>query len=160
MIVSDNRMTEEKKEIRYYPLNGIRICIDRKEDTLAGRMYSKMSERVLEFESIGKMLMEADRLFDEQGYPQRFMEARSFREKKAAGCHYRPPKEAVPDQKIWEQKGERCTIDIIVESRRKAGWQGSICTPDRSEVREFKSELEMLKILDKMIEGQTQGSLS
>ncbi|MGN9126391.1 hypothetical protein ACTM97_08260 [Oliverpabstia intestinalis] len=158
MNVSDNRMTEEKRKSRFYPLNGIRVCIDREGETLAGRMYSKMTDDVMEFESTSKMLLEADMLFDEKGYPQRFMEARSFREKETTSVSYRLPEEIVPDHVIWEQQGKCCTIDIIVESRRKAGWQGTVCMPDRSHVREFKSELEMLKIMEVMIEMQQKSA--
>ena len=117
-----------------------------------------MTDDVMEFESTSKMLLEADMLFDEKGYPQRFMEARSFREKETTSVSYRLPEEIVPDHVIWEQQGKCCTIDIIVESRRKAGWQGTVCMPDRSHVREFKSELEMLKIMEVMIEMQQKSA--
>ena len=40
MNVSDNRMTEEKRKSRFYPLNGIRVCIDREGETLAGRIIT------------------------------------------------------------------------------------------------------------------------
>ena len=74
-------MAKEKKENRIYPINGIRVCIDREGETRAGRFYSKMMEMEIRFESSNQMLLKADRLFDRCGYPQRFMEARSFQKK-------------------------------------------------------------------------------
>lgn len=68
-MMSDKRMTNENFENKQYPINGLRICIDQGGETLAGRMYSKMTEEEIEFESTGKMLLMADDLFDRYGYP-------------------------------------------------------------------------------------------
>ena len=147
-------MAKEKKENRIYPINGIRICIDREGETLAGRAYSKMTEAEIKFESSSQMLLKADHLFDKCGYPQRFMEARSFQKNAVTASRFQAPKSVVPDEDILEKEGACCTVDVIVQSRRKAGWQGIVCQMDGRMVDQFESELELLKILSKVVEKQ------
>ena len=147
-------MAKEKKENRMYPINGIRICFDHEGETLAGRAYSKMTEAEIKFESSSQMLLEVDRLFDQCGYPQRFMEARSFQKKAETTSHYKAPKSVVSDEEILEKKGKYFTVDVIVQSRRKAGWQGIVCQPDGRMIDRFESELELLKLLTKLVEKQ------
>ena len=147
-------MAKEKKENRIYPVNGIRVCIDREGETLAGRFYSKMMEMEIRFESSNQMLLKADRLFDRCGYPQRFMEARSFQKKAEITSRYQAPKSVISDEAILEKQGACCTVDVIVQSRRKAGWQGIVCQPDGRMIDRFESELELLKLLTKLVEKQ------
>ena len=147
-------MAKEKNENRIYPINGIRICIDREGETLAGRVYSKMTEAEIKFDSSSQMLLEVDHLFDQCGYPQRFMEARSFQKNAVTASRFQVPKSVVPDEKIFEKRGKCCTVDVIVQSRRKAGWQGIVCRIDGKMVDKFESELKLLKILSKAVEKQ------
>ena len=50
----------------------------------------------------------------------------------------------------------RCTVDVIVQSRRKAGWQGIVCQPDGRMIDQFDSELELLKLLTKEVKKQQE----
>ena len=147
-------MAKEKKENRIYPINGVRICVDRKGGTLAGRAYSRMTEAEIKFKSSSQLLLKVDYLFDECGYPQRFMDARSFRKNEVTASRFQVPESVVPDEKILKQEGVCCTVDVIVQSRRKAGWQGIVCQMDGRMIDKFESELELLKILEKVVKKQ------
>lgn len=151
MNMSEQEM--KKKEDRIYPLNGIRLCIDRVEGNLAGRMYSKLTEQPISFESSKQMILEADDFFDQQGYPQRFLEPRSFQKNVESTSHFHYPKPVVADEMIFKQRGKCCTLDLLVQSRRKAGWQGFVHVPEGGLVREFRSELELLMILEKELKN-------
>lgn len=154
MNVNENTMANENINSRSYPMNGLRICIDRGDNTLAGRIYSKMSKQPISFESCSKMLLKADGLFDEKGYPQRFTEPRNFRNENVAPSSFHYPEAEMPDQELLKQEGKCCTLDVFVQSRRKAGWQGVVMEPDGNYISEFKSELELLMILGKEIKKQ------
>ena len=157
MNVSENNMANENNQSRSYPIGGLRLCIDRESETLVGRMYSKTIEKPIKFESSSNMLLEADDLFDQQGYPQRFMEPRSFQKDSAVPSRFHYPKPVISDQEILEQEGKCCTLDVFVQSRRKAGWQGAVFEPEGGFISEFKSELELLMILEKEINKKKPG---
>ncbi len=132
---------------RVYPANALRVCIDEYNGDLKGRMYSKMCEKVMMFENCGEMFLRADELFDECGYPQTFQEKRNFVKKKNAG-HYARPQIRLNDEEIMKQSGRCRTVDIVVLSRRRAGWQGIIIGQGEIPAREFQSEMDLLKYLD------------
>lgn len=111
-------------------------------------------EMEIRFESSNQMLLKADRLFDRCGYPQRFMEARSFQKKAEITSRYQAPKSVISDEAILEKQGACCTVDVIVQSRRKAGWQGIVCQPDGRMIDQFESELELLRLLTKEVKKQ------
>lgn len=157
MNMSKNKTEKEIKEDRSYPLNGIRLCIDRVDETMSGRMYSKMSEGPISFDSTNRMLLKADDFFDQQGYPQRFLEPRSFQNSTETISHFHYPKQAVPDETIFEQKGDCFTVDVIVQSRRQAGWQGVVLEAEGDYISDFKSELELLMILEYELKNRKRG---
>ena len=137
-------MGHEKEENRVYPVNAIRVCIDECDGDLKGRIYSKMCAKALMFENCGEMFLRADELFDECGYPQTFQEKRNFLEQKSPG-RYARPQVRLNDEEIMKQSGRCRTVDIIVQSRRRAGWQGVIMGQDGMPSTRFQSELELLK---------------
>lgn len=147
-------MEKAENESRSYPMNGIRLCIDREGERIAGRMYSKMSETPIPFESSSNMLLAADDFFNKQGYPQCFLEPRSFLNNKETYSSFRYPKAVMSDTEIMEQEGKCDTLDVFVQSRRKAGWQGIVFKPVGQFVGEFNSELELLMILEKEMKKQ------
>lgn len=136
----------ENRDDRYYPVNAIRVCIDEYDGDIKGRIYSKMSREALHFENCGEMFLKADRLFDDCGYPQSFQEKRNFGETKNT-VRYARPKEVLGDHEIRSQAGQYKTIDILIRSRRKTGWQGTILNNEGKQTERFESEMELLRHL-------------
>lgn len=133
---------------RYYPVNMFRVCIDRYQEDISGRVCSPVSEEDIPFSGIGELLVKMDKLFDDIGYPQAFQDKRSFEEEKSMGNVYRGIPEAVRDVRgILEQKGICCTYDISVESRRNTSWQGVIYDVAGGKREKFKGEVELLEKL-------------
>ena len=141
-----------------FPVNGIRICVDEyDEQDLSGRIYSKLLPHPLFFRNCGELLLKADSMFDETGYPQAFQCKRTFSEGKALGNYCVRPVLFLSDSDIFHQEGKRSTFDVIVRTRQHAGWQGCIrSVSDNEEMKEFRSELEMLRklILDQIETGR------
>lgn len=144
-------MGEGSKENRLFPPNVLRCCIDQWNPDIEGRVYSKLSRQELVFHSFVDFLLCTDDLFDQCGYPQSFVEKRGFFEKKKRGG-YLAPKIVTDDNFISRQRGKESTVDIMVRSRRKAGWQGYLLSQDRDEVMEFHSEIELMRKLDEIME--------
>lgn len=126
-------------------VNTLRLCIDSYGCDIQGRFYSRMSGSAVSFESCGELLLRADMLFDESGYPQPFQEKRSFTKEKKRCKYCASPRELCSEEEILKQKGEFCTMDVTVWSRRRAGWQGSILYPDGTFISGFQNEMELLQ---------------
>lgn len=139
-------MEQENKNQRIFPLNAIRVCINECDEDLKGEIYSKMCAEPLQFNSCSEMLLRADRLFDECGYPQTFQEKRNFvGPSKTASYAY--PEVRLSDHDVIKHRGKYCTIDILVRSRMRAGWQGIVLREKGIPPSEFQSELELLEYL-------------
>lgn len=140
---------------RRFPVNGLRICVDdcgRSE--LSGRIYSRLLMQPLTFQNCGEMILKADSMFDEKGYPQAFQQKRTFakdREKTGSAYCVRPLLLS-SEQEIQQKTGRCATYDVIIQTRRKAGWQGYIRNvSDSGPMVAFDSEFKMLKELEKEI---------
>lgn len=138
---------EDGKKEQIFPMNAVRLCVDRYGADMQGRIYSRMSEEPLVFTNCSEMLLRADALFDECGYPQTFQEKRSFLEGERSPGRYAVPQAVMGSEEIRSQKGQYYTLDIIVWSRRRAGWQGKLQHPDGTMLAEFQSELELLECI-------------
>ena len=136
------------KEYLKYPPNAIRICIDRIEEEICGRVYTPLCAEELQFTGLQELLLRVDNLFDETGYPQAFTKKRTFHkiEKEKQYCKGRP-QVFLPAQEIVKQQGSKKTFDVIVKSRRNSSWQGMLQDRNKDTVVEFGGELELLKAL-------------
>lgn len=139
-------MEKTKKNSRGFPPNGIRLCIDQWGDAIQGRAYSRLSAVPLKFENCCEMLLRTDKLFDRCGYPQSFSDKKDFRGNRVTG-HYTPPRTVMDEEEILRQQGALYTVDILVRSRRNAGWQGIVSYQDGSPPEEFFSEMELLECI-------------
>ncbi len=138
---------------RGFPMNGLRICVDHYDGDLEGRIYSKMNKDAMHFANLGELLLRADALFDERGYPQNFQEKRSFAEHAAWSGRYEAPKVLRRDEEVMNQKGGFCTFDVLVSSRRRASWQGFLM--EGGHPREsFQSVKELLELIMKMMRAK------
>ena len=144
-------MDEEKTIMRNFPMNAVRLCIDHYEDDIQGRLYNKMSPKELSFQNCSEMLLKTDALFDHHGYPQTFQEKRIFYKEKEKQGKHGVPKEAANNATIEEQRGRYCTLDMIILSRRCAGWQGILLYTDGTEAARFQSEMELLEHIWKIL---------
>lgn len=136
----------KNRKHRYYPVNAIRVCIDAYDGDISGRIYSKMCEAPLRFQNCSELFLRADKLFDDCGYPQSYQEKRDFR-KAEIRARYARPQVRLADEEIRSHIGKYRTVDILVRSRRQAGWQGVILGNESEAPAEFGSEMELLRCL-------------
>lgn len=137
-----NEQPERKQQV--LPLNTVRLCIDRYEKDIEGRVYSKLYDGEARFNNCSEMLLCVDRLYDACGYPQNFQEKRSFSGQKEELRRRPVPKARHTDEELCRQRGEYRTFNLIVWSRMSAGWQGKLVRDDGTVAGSFTSEMELL----------------
>lgn len=131
---------------RYYPLNAFRICADKIDNDVEGRIFTPLQAECIYFCGMGELLVKMDELFDCVGYPQAFQDKRSFESGKERMNLYRGiPRGIMKAEEIVSQTGMQKTFDVIVNARRNTSWQGSVYMSDGSFVKDFKGEIEMLE---------------
>lgn len=135
-------------QIRKFPPNAFRICVDTVGVDIAGRIYSPMSSDVINFVSVGEILVKMDELFDKYGYPQAFQDKRSFDNYKEQDNLYKGlPKTIRPVEDILSKAGKAMTYDMIVKSRQNTSWQGNLYDSKGNNIKEFDGEVEILALL-------------
>lgn len=136
---------------RYFPANAFRICIDKIEQDISGRIYSPLSCEPISFVSMSEVLVKMDELFDRCGYPQAFQDKRSFDTEKERKNTYRGlPKIQWETDSIITQCGMRKTFDVIVRSRQNTSWQGILYDGDGNCAVDFNGEVELLASMVKL----------
>ena len=136
-----------------FPVNMIRLCIDGCGNDLCGRAYNKMLFMPLPFAGCCGMLLRMDDLFERVGYPQAFQVRRTFERPARLKGSIQMPERMMEDEEIDKQSGICQTFDIVVQSRRQSGWQGILMDPDRTYVKKFRSEMELLACICEGLDG-------
>lgn len=143
-----NFMTDNSRQKKHFPANALRICIDSCiNGDLGGRAYSRLQAEPIVFISCSELLLKTDRMFDRKGYPQTFQQKRTFSGGEEQKGYCSNPVTEMESEQILEQDGKITTFDIVVQSRRKAGWQGFLRQKDESGSAAFESELELLRCI-------------
>lgn len=131
---------------KYYPLNAFRICADRVDEDVSGRVYTPLKSGSISFNGMGELLLKMDELFDRVGYPQAFQDKRSFESGgERLNLYHGIPQSKMKADEIIRQKGMAKTFDVVVESRRNTSWQGSIYLSDGTFISDFNGEIKMLE---------------
>ncbi len=141
---------EEMSSAAVFPMNMIRLCIDGYGDDLSGRAYSKLTLVPLLFSGCGELLLRMDDIFEQVGYPQAFQKRRTFfsgptRLRETV----RMSERLLDDKEMGKQQGKYQTYNIVVQSRRQSSWQGILMDPERTSMRKFQSEMDLLRCICK-----------
>lgn len=136
-------------DTRYIPPNLLRICVDQTEAySASGRVYCKLAEGELKFQSCEDLILGADELFDRVGFPQAFQQRRTFRKKKDEIQSYTAkPITFYTDEEIIAKRGKVKTIEVIVETRRSTSWQGIIRDSEGRYIADFEDALQIFSFM-------------
>lgn len=139
----------------YYPDTALHVCVDKIEGScISGRIYCAQKENVVEFADLGDLVLKAEKIFDERGFPDAFQNKRSLMEDCGAAktdvkkLNCRARRSAVQNEKGFCEKGECATFRIFVSSRCNSSWQGRAEWLDDLAVSSFSSALQFLRIAD------------
>jgi len=120
-----------------------------------GKLFSQYLDTPYEFFTLVRMIEKMEEIFDSKKFPQAFLSPRTFRENKK-NKHTRPSdisraSDSV-DLSLYEGSGNgNCTFEIHVRFRQNASWQGQILWVENDLKKDFRSELEMLKLMDEAL---------
>jgi len=128
---------------------------------LKGELYSQYledPEKPFEFSSLMRMIEKMEEIFDSKRFPEKAMMPRTFgiakREKQAGEESGAAAVKELLDTVVKDTSlGKKCTFEVSVRFRQNATWQGQILWVEKSLKQNFRSVLEMLKLMDEALTG-------
>ena len=130
--------------------NIVCICVDEKDDQIAkGKIYNCYDENPLVFEDASEILFLLESFFDKMNFPQASTKSRFFlqgnRDSSEVGREREKP---MSSKDVTNQKGTKGTFVVHVQYRQNATWQGSVVWAEKNITKNFRSALELLKLID------------
>ena len=121
---------------------------------LRGLLFNRFLDTPFEFVCFLQMIEKMEEIFDTKGFPEAFMTPRVFgasgynsRKKLEVGGNTEM-KDAMNSTTKSDPGSSKCTFEITVKFRQNATWQGQILWVDKNLKQNFRSVLEMLKLMD------------
>jgi len=123
---------------------------------LRGKLHSQYLESPYEFFNFIRMLEKMEEVFDSKGFPERFLLPRNFSGTKRGRMKrdterndaMKDPINPINTDKTVDSK---CTFEVTVRFRQNATWQGQILWAEKNKKQNFRSVLEMLKLMDEAL---------
>lgn len=133
--------------------NSIVLAVDDKDIRgIQGRVYHAYSEEAIPVACFEEVIRIAENLFNDLGYPQMTTNDREF---DGRSYSYRKKEEMVKvmdDKTLLEQQGDLGTFIIRVQHRQHSSWQGKVTWIEENETVNFRSALELMKMIDHVLE--------
>lgn len=133
--------------------NSIVLAVDDKDIRgIQGRVYHAYSEEAIPIACFEEVIRIAENLFNDLGYPQMTTSDRDFW---GNSYSYRKKEEMVKvmdDKTLLEQQGDLGTFIIRVQHRQHSSWQGKVTWIEENETVNFRSALELMKMIDHVLE--------
>ena len=134
------------------PNNIIRLCIDAvSEYGVQARMFHPYIENPVFIQDLGILPIKIADYFEIVNFPQASTVIRSFFPLKEAVCE-READIKMTKEKIQRKRGENSTFVINVLHRQNATWQGQLHWVEKNKSQNFRSALELLKLIDSALE--------
>jgi len=123
---------------------------------MRGKLISQYLEQPYEFFDLVHMIEKMEEVFDSKGFPQAFLKPRSFNEAgrtvgKNETLKNCAMKEIMDVKTAEGPDGVKCTFEIAVRFRQNATWQGQITWAEKNLKQNFRSVLEMLRLMDEAL---------
>ena len=123
---------------------------------IRGELFSQYLDAPFIFNDLMRMIEKMEEIFDSKGFPQAFLKPRTF---SGAGRAVRKNNQLknnamkdIMDLKTTEgPDGVKCTFEIAVRFRQNATWQGQITWAEKNLKQNFRSVLEMLRLMDEAL---------
>ena len=145
--------------------------IDYTGGVVRGLLHSQYLEKPYAFTSLFRMIEKMEQIFDAKKFPGAFMSLRTFgvargvekgvskSEAKGGANKSELEKNEIMQDSVKKvvkrgSHGSKCTFEIMVRYRQNATWQGQIHWLEKNLHQNFRSVLEMLKLMD---EALTEG---
>lgn len=127
-----------------------KLCIDRAgAEGVLGRAYYQGAREPIAFTEVAAAVIELDARIE---YPQASTQTRRF----GRGLS-QPSEKGVgdmdSDNKVMAgAAGEKATFVVQIQYRQNATWQGRVVWAEKNEAKQFRSALELIKLIDSALE--------
>jgi len=122
------------------------------QGNIIGKLYSKYMEAPYVFLDLFQMIHKMEEIFDAYGFPQAFLSPRTFKGGKGGIKKITVERNDTMSQEInTSEETTKCTFEITVRFRQNATWQGQILWAEKNVKQNFRSVLEMLKLMDEAL---------
>ena len=141
------------------------VCIDRrKEGALAGRIYSGYRPfHDIRFKDLPEMVLTVEKIMDRIGCPEASINKRQFRNDEEivalSGTEIREAKKAMRQFDTGSERGQKATFILQIKFRQNASWQGTVQWVEKKQEINFRSALELIKIIDSACEQGYQADV-
>lgn len=142
--------------------SGVVVCFDRSADgQRRGRFYHAFQREPVEFSGL-ELIYKMEAFFDQIGHPFAGTNERGFHTTKRMQQPPVYPKEkmvrVMKNEELLERHGDLATFVVQVKHRQNSTWQGRVQWMERGESVNFRSALELLKVIDGALDeiGTTQ----
>ena len=133
--------------------NLINVCVNElREGCPIGLLYNKYSSEPMAFRNVFDLMQLMEKTMDYCQYPKSSTRQRAFGN---IDVQYQEKKRVEPMVKtdeILDKSGELATFVIHVKYRQNSTWQGDIFWAEKQEKVNFRSALEMLKLIDSALD--------
>lgn len=131
---------------------GIILCVDYyRDEKINGRIYHRYQTEPIRIGGMLEAVFEIDAFFDRLGYPFPGTEIHYFIKHEKTQRIKMTRK--LSDEEILKNNGEQGTFIIRVEQRQHSSWQGRVTWVEEGKTENFRSALELLKMIDGALDG-------
>lgn len=127
------------------------ICMDDYHaGNMKGRLFNPYCEQHPPFMNCLELVRMMERMMDNFAFPQPCFNERTFfrAQEQRAQPAGKEPQRKMSDEVFEDERGAKATFIVQIRFRRNATWQGTIEWVEKKQCRYFRSELEMLKLMD------------
>ena len=133
----------------------IQVCVDACGcGGLEGRAYHPVLGQTARFSDVNQLWSNLEEVFNTIEYPAASTKCRAFGEKKQEDSKGNEERQAMAQEKIAGTcpAGKKATFIVQVMYRQNATWQGQVVWSEKNETRQFRSALELVKLIDSAAE--------
>lgn len=126
------------------------VCIDDfVDDEVIGKFYHCFSDEPVVFKTSLGMINSLDKVMDMIDYPQNTTKSRIF---KAIGLNeankVKELRKIMSETDVMKNRGEKSTFIVEIKYRENATWQGTVKWVEENKEQNFRSALELIKLID------------
>lgn len=128
----------------YYPKGSYMVGISRcTPDDFSGTVYFPASSKTIVFSSVWNLLKQIEADIIQNEFPQNTFELRRWFKKETAAHTHKKASAELPKQEL-----PYCSFLIQIQYCQNATWQGSIHWMEGHQQKSFRSQFEMLKLME------------
>ncbi len=128
------------------------VCVDKAQNgEYRGRLFHYYAAEAQPFRSVLELIVMMDRLCDQLGYPQASKRLRSFGGMLPA-AEKKEVTRLMSREELVGNKGHMATFVVHVTHRQNATWQGTVVWAEKDQKANFRSAMELLRLMDSAVE--------